>query len=499
MITLNAFLCKALILASLPALGGGAALAESPEPSTEAGLTLMPAMGFPFKDNAVLQRDMPLPVWGTTLAGATVTVRFDGQTKTTTAAVDGRWKVWLAPMPAVKLKTVHDTVPGKTMTVTCGKGGQNRAAELKNLIMGDVWVAAGQSNMAGRMKRAGHPKNFPAGSIKSAHYPSLRNLRDEWEVCMPDTAVWMGRVAFFFARRVQEDALVPMGVIGRAVGGSNIESWLNHPSYPVGGHYKHLLQPVVGYGIRGALWYQGESNEQDRRGYQPKLEALITGWRRAWGQGDFPFHYVQLPGIDRSCRDHAAGGDGRAEIRQAFVEALRLKHTGLAVTIDIGTPGEHPPNKYDTGVRLGLSVLKKVYGVEGVTACPLYKGHKIEGDVVRIWFTDDARDGLMIARKADPGDLPGTFLPPEPTPDAKLPWLCIQDKDGQWHWADGKIDGAELLVSAKGVREPRAVRYAYTTQPYGPLLYNKDGLPVGPFSTIGYGPEQKMGDANEQK
>lgn len=460
-----------------------AAAAPDQAPPTS---TLQAQCAMPFRDNAVLQQKIKLPVWGTSLPGAKVTVNFDGQSQSTPAGADGKWRVELKPMDAVKLKSVNDCPAGKTMTIVCEKDGKKAVKEIKNLVIGDVWLCAGQSNMAGRMKRPGHPKNYPPNSVNNAKYPALRLLaipKDEWLVCNPENAVWFSRIAFFFARRVQSDALVPMGVMVTAVGGSNIESWLNQPPYPTGGHYANLLKRVVGYGIRGAVWYQGESNEKDRRGYQPKLESLITGWRKAWGQGDFPVYFVQLPGIGKSTTDNPAGGDGRAEIRQAYFETLKIPNTGMAVTIDVGAVGEHPPNKYDIGVRLARSVLQKVYGFKNLTACPLYTKHAIEGNAVRITF-DNAPKGLMIAKKEG-------FLPPKPTPDAQLQWLSIQAKDGSWHWADGKIDGSELVVSCKQVKEPIAVRYAYTQHPCGHLLYNKDGQPTGPFSTIGYGPELK--------
>ena len=154
----------------------------------------------------------------------------------------------------------------------------------------------------------------------------------------------------------------------------------------------------------------------------------------------------------------------------------------MAVTIDVGAPGEHPPNKYDTGERLARSVLQKVYGFKSISACPLYAKHVIEGSSIRVSFDNNAQNGQMVAAKEG-------FPPPVPTPDAAIQWLSIQGKDGTWHWADGRIDGSELIVSSKDVAEPIAVRYAYTQQPNGKLLYNKDGQPVGPFSTIGYGPE----------
>lgn len=457
--------------------------------ATKPELKLSPQLGLPFQDNAVFQQNLPIPIWGTSLPETNVTVEFDGQTKSTLSDKNGKWKVILDPIKAVKLKSVNDTPEGKTLTVTCLKDGKKEVKELKNIVIGDVWVCAGQSNMAGVMKRAGHPKNYPPNSIKNANYPALRHFsKNKWLVCSPETAIRISRVSFFFARRLQLDALIPIGLIVTAVGGSNIESWLNQPPYKTGKNYKRLLEPFVGYGIRGAIWYQGESNERDRRAYQPKLESLITGWRKAWNQGDFPVHFVQLPGIRKSPTDNPRGGDGRAEIRQAYFETLKLKNTGMAVTIDIGTPGEHPPNKYDTGVRLARSVLQKVYGFKKIKACPLYKKHTVEGNTVRILF-DNAESGLMLAKKSS--SLPESFLPPVPMPNAKLGWLSIQDKDGKWHWADGKIDGSDLIVSCKDVKEPTAVRYAYTTHPTPPLLYNKEGLPVGPFSTCGYGPKEK--------
>lgn len=442
-----------------------------------------PQVGFgaPFLDNAVLQQQIPVPVWGHAQPEAKVTVVFKGQRQTVTAGKDGSWHVVLEPMTAERLKSVNDAPAGETMTATIEKDGTKSDHTIRNVIMGDVWFCAGQSNMAGGL-RSNTKGHYPEDTLAKANYPALRQFQGDdasWIVCAPDTAPAFKRTAFYFARRLQQDALVPIGLIATAVGGSNIDSWLNQQPYATGANYTKLVAPLVGYGIRGAIWYQGESNEKDRRGYQPKLESLITGWRKAWNQGDFPFHYVQLPGIGSSSVENPAGGDGRAEIRQAFMEALRVKNTGLAVTIDVGAPGEHPPNKYDTGERLARSVLQKVYGLKEITACPLYLKHTIEGASIRVTFDENARNGLMVAKKEG-------FPPPVPQPDAAIQWLSIQSKDGTWHWAKGRIDGAELIVSSEDVAEPVAVRYAYTQHPQGHLLYNKEGQPVGPFSTSGY-------------
>lgn len=441
-------------------------------------------LGAPFADHAVFQQGIPLPIWGTASPGTKVEASFAGQTKAITANPDGSWRITLDPLQAVKLKSVNDAPQSHTLKITGTLDGGQVVRELRDIAIGDVWLCAGQSNIAGGIRTAVSSKNHPPDTVAAANYPAMRFLKVEnqsWDVCTPETVLGCSRVAFFYARRVQRDAMVPVGLIVRAVGGSNIESWLNQEPYPTGANYAKLMTPVVGYGIRGAIWYQGESNANDGLAYRPKLESLITGWRKAWGQGDFPFHFVQLPGINESPADNPAMGDGRAAIRQAFFETLALPNTGMAVAIDVGTPGEHPPNKFDTAERLARSVLRKVYGFEKLTACPLYKSHKIEGNTIRVSFTDDAENGLMIAKKAT--TLPDAFQPAAPMPDAKLQWLSIQDEGGEWHWADAKIDGAELVVSAQGVAKPVAVRYAYTTQPLGHLLYNKDGMPVGPFST----------------
>jgi sialate O-acetylesterase len=457
-------------------------------PTPEGALQLQ--CGAPFRDNVVLQQKIKLPVWGECQPGARVTIRFEGQTKSTLADKDGVWRLTLDPMNAVKLKSVHDNPPVKTMTIACEKGEQKETKLIRNLLVGEVWLCAGQSNMAGRMGRAGSSRHFPPDSIDTADFPALRQMvspKQEWLVCTPESAVWFKKVCFFFARRLQSEILVPVGIINAASGGSKIESWLNEIPGERGRHYDAMIAPLEGFGLRGALWYQGESNERDGRAYQPKLESLITGWRKAWGQGDFPVYFVQLPGIGKSSADNPAGGDGRAEIREAYAETLALLNTGMAVTIDIGDLKEHPPNKYDTGVRLACLALKHTYEIKDTALSPLYRKHKIEGPVVRIGF-DHAEDGLMVARKEG-------FLPPKVTPGAQLQWLSVQSKDGIWHWAEGRIEGSQLLVSSKSVNDPVAVRYAYTQHPIGNLLYGKGGQPVGPFSTNGYGtktvPENK--------
>jgi len=432
-------------------------------------------LGLPFADNAVFQQQMPVPVWGKSPPGAKITVTFAGQTKVAGSDKDGSWKVVLDALPADKLTSVSEALPGRDLTVVAELAGEKETRTVKNILIGEVWLCAGQSNMAGKLG-GGVGRRLPDGSTLTGNYPALRQMGAPWLVCTPESVGQFKKTSFYFGHRVQQEIQVPVGIIHAAVGGSNIESWLNAGS---GKNFSALIAPLAGYGVRGAVWYQGESNEKDGRHYLPKLRALILGWRQVWGQGDFPFYFVQLPGIGVSPTNNPAGGDGRAEIRQAQFEALAITNTGMAVTIDVGAVKEHPPNKYDTGVRLARLALHNVYGCkELVPSGPLYKGHRVEGDKIRVFFTN-AEHGLMLATKQGQ-------QPPVETPEAKLKWLAIRGADGVWHWAEGAIDGADLVVSCKDVKEPVAVRYAYTTHPAGSLLYNKDGLPAAPFSSCGY-------------
>jgi sialate O-acetylesterase len=271
------------------------------------------------------------------LPGAKVTLAFDGQGKTTVADAMGRWRVVLEPMNAVTLASVSEVPAGKRMTVTCERGDRKAVREINDLLLGDVWLCAGQSNMAGKLR------HVPAEKVD---YPALRQLvapeTGPWLVCTPETSPDFKRVCFYFARRLQSGILVPVGIINAAVGGSNIESWLNQKPFETGANYVKHIEPLAGFGLRGVIWYRGESNEKDKREYLPKLASLITGWRATRKQGDFPVYYVQLPGIGTSSPDNPAGGDGRAEIRQTCVDALAIPNTGLAVTIDVGAPGDPP-------------------------------------------------------------------------------------------------------------------------------------------------------------
>lgn len=484
-------LFAAAVAATCLTVGSIVSAAPEENPKTlVASRTLSGQLAYPYTDHAVLQQKIPLPVWGSgCLAGTKVTVSFNGQSKETVADPQGEWKLTLDPMAAVRLASVNESPEGYEMAITFEKEGEKATTTLKDLLIGEVWLCAGQSNMAGKM-RTNTGNHFPENSLEMANYPAFRQLvspsEEKWLVCSPETAPEFKKVCFFFGRRVYDETLIPVGVINAAVGGSKIESWLNQDPYETGSHYTDMIEPLIPFGIRGVIWYQGESNaKQDGYGYLPKLSSLITGWRQVWNQpdskeadgprGKFSCYYVQLPGIGESDKANPEMGDGRAGIRRAYFEALKLENTGMAVCHDIGAKGEHPPNKYDTGFRLAQLALHHDYGKKNlIPSGPLYKSHQIEDASIRVRF--DCAGGLMVATKEG-------FPPAKPAPDAKIGWLSIQSKDGTWHWADGKIEGSELVVSAPDVSEPIAVRYAHTNNPNGPLLYNRDGLPAAPFAT----------------
>ena len=444
-------------------------------------LELAPRLGKPFGDNAVFQQNMPVPVWGWTLPNAAVHVSFDDQKHVTTAGRDGRFEVRLDPMPADKLKSVNDTPAGHVLTVETREGGKQERKVCSNILIGEVWLCSGQSNMAVKFGNTAYPKN----SQREADYPALRFLEEDWTVSTPKTVGACYSVSFVFGRKLQSELLVPVGLMNAAVAGTGIEGWWyvapgDPPTPTKYQNYMPKIEPLVGHAMRGTIWYQGEANEKNGKEYLPMLKRLIEGWRGAWKQGDFPFYIVQLSTIGESPADKPEGGDGRAAIRNAQLEALTaIPNTGLAVTIDIGEKREHPKNKYDVGMRLAAWALHHAYGKDEVMPSgPIYKGHEIEGSSIRVKF-DYAQNGLMLAKKEG-------YEPPVPTPGADMPWLSIQAKDGSWHWAEGRIDGSDLIVSSKEVKDPVAVRYAYTQYPIGANLYNKDGLPASPFSTSGY-------------
>jgi len=313
----------------------------------------------------------------------------------------------------------------------------------ENAIAVRVWDRYGGGGLWGKPRQM---SLYPAGKGKKI------SLAGEWryKMCLPNSKM--------------SAPPRPMGVHSR----ENLATGL----------YNGMIAPLVPYAIRGAIWYQGESNGREGISYMHKTRALAEGWRKVWDQGDFPFYFVQLANFQNP-GDKPEGGDGWARIRMAQLKALEIKNTGMAVTIELAdqnNPGDvHPENKKDVGERLALWALAKDYGMKITCSGPLYKGMAVKGNEAIVSF-DHVGKGLMVGRKTG-------IEPVKEVKGGALKRFAISGQDGLWHWADAKIEGEVIVVSSPKVSKPVAVRYAYTMNPDGCNLYNKDGLPASPFTT----------------
>lgn len=451
-----------------------------------------------FGDSMVLQREMAVPVWGWADAGEQVTVEFAGQSVQTVADPEGRWKVSLDSLKA--------NSEGQSLKVT----GEN-TVEIKDVLVGEVWICSGQSNMEWAVANSMNPKE----EIAAANHPTIRLFNvlghltspvakdtcpGEWKVCQPGTVNGFSAVGYFFGRRLQGELDVPVGLVGSNWGGTRIEPWTSPGGFQsvpelksiadqVGAYnentkvqggspsaiYNAMIHPLAPFAMRGAIWYQGESNGGEGESYYHKKQALVNGWREIF-QPELAFYWVQLANF-RAPTDNPAGGDGWAKIREAQRKSLKIDHTGMAVIIDIGQAGDiHPRNKQDVGQRLSQWALNQTYGREDLVASgPIYKSHRVDGNSIRLSF-DHVGEGLIVGVKQG---LDAT----KEAADGKLARFAVAGADKKWHWADARIDGDEVVISSPQVAEPVAVRYAYSMNPEGANLYNRDGLPASPFRT----------------
>ena len=490
-----------------------------------------------FTDNMMIQRDQPVSVWGWAVPGEVVKVKITDKEAVSTADADGRWAVKMAALP---------TGTNLVLTVT----GKNTIM-LKNVIVGDVWICSGQSNMEMGLGSCLHA----AEDVKTAEFPQIRRIKfnhtqsmtpgddspaaTAWQVCTPQTAGSFTAVGFYFAREINQKTGVPIGILDDNWGGTAIEPWTapagmesvselgkavterQHviaaytnqlsktleemerwiatsrtalstgavltpapamPSHPGSSGwcsmYNAMINPLIHFPVKGALWYQGESNGGEGESYYDKMRALIGGWRKQWNQNDLPFYFVQLASY-QSANDNPAGGDGWARIRCAQTKALTIPHTGMAVIIDTVPLAEagniHPVNKYDVGLRLSRWALVNEYGHKMEVSGPLFREMKSDGEKIHLNF-DHVGAGLMAGKKTGRD-------PVVEDKDGKLRRFAIAGADMKWFWADAVIDGATVVVSSPDVKEPVAVRYAFSQNPDGANLYNKDGLPASPFRT----------------
>ena len=464
-----------------------------------------------FGDNMVLQRNRAVPIWGWADAGEKVTVTFGDQARTTTATGKGTWSVALDSMTANR--------EPEELAVT----GKNRIV-VRNVLVGEVWICAGQSNMEWTVRDSANFEEEIAAAndseirqIKIPHAHAIAPCDDislaEWSVCSPTTVSDYTAVGYYFARELRRSLGVPVGLLNITWHSTRIEPWiplegllavsdlktlastvkageletnlsnvdLTDPDHQQATRiYNAMIHPLVPFAIRGTIWYQGESNGGEGMSYYHKMRGLVEGWRGVWKQGDFPFLFAQLSTWQKSDPSNPEGGDGWAFFREVQTRALKISNTGMAVTIDIGSsPDIHPKNKQDVGVRLARWALVPPLGNVTIPSGPLYRSHAIEEGKIRVSF-QYAENGLIIGAKT--GLEPVRAVDPG-RPDARLNCFSISGKDRKWYWADATIDGGTVVVSSPHVPNPVAVRYAYTWTPEGANLYNVDGLPASPFHT----------------
>jgi sialate O-acetylesterase len=481
-------------------------------PSVDAEVKL-PAI---ISDHMVLQADAEVPIWGWASPRETVAVRLGQAQADVKADQNGKWQVRLPKLSAGG-PHILEVKGSNTLLV-------------KDVLVGEVWLGSGQSNMAMTVNRA---QDFEKEAA-AANLPRIRmftvsstaasapqaDCQGEWIICSPETVARFSATAYFFGRELHKSLGVPIGLINSSVGGTPIESWISleaqaaspdlqplhqslqtsdggfdgakakakyeqdlakwqeaqkkakaagqpipkRPQDPqavrerkgnVGGLFNGKIAPLVGYQIRGALWYQGEANSTPGKAeyYRYQLPLLINDWRTRWGY-DFPFAWVQLPNF---------GGPGRdwPTVRQAMLDTLKVPNTGMAITLDIGEVNDiHPKNKQDVGKRLALWALGTVYGKSVPTSGPLPRSHERRGNSIVVSFSHV--DGGLVAKD---GELSGfevgdgtTFKP-----------------------ATAAIEGDNVVVTSRDVANPVAVRYAWSNNPQA-SLFNGAGLPATPFS-----------------
>ena len=410
-----------------------------------AAVTLPAVIG----DNMVVQRGRAAPIWGRADAGEEVTVTLAGQTAVAKAGNDGCWKVILQQIASDK---------PLEMTV---KGSSGSAIKLKNILVGEVWFGSGQSNMEMAVTSSKDAKQ----EIAAADYPNIRlftvakkkaaepqsDCSGRWAECSPKTVPGFSAVAYFFGRQLYKDLNVPIGLIHTSWGGTPAEFWTSRktlegdPALQSLAHgensclYNGMIAPLIPFAIRGAIWYQGESNVGRAYRYRTLFPAMIANWRRDWGQGDFPFGFVQLAPYRYGGADPACW----AELCEAQRMTLDcVPNTGMAVTVDVGDVQDvHPRNKQEVGRRLALWALAKVYGRDIVYSGPLYKSMAVEGDRIRLQFKH-VGDGLVAS-------------------DGKpLSEFTIAGADQKFVHATAKIEGQSVVVHSDNVPQPAAVRLA---------------------------------------
>ena len=481
-----------------------------------------------FGDHMVLQQGIKNKVWGKADPGEAVTVTLGGQSKSTTAGADGGWHVFLDP--------VMEYGGPHTLAVK----GKNEVT-FNDVLIGEVWVCAGQSNMQWSVNQANDPDIEKA----AAKFPTIRlisvphvgtqepqwNFNGHWQACSPETVGGFSAVGYFFGRQIHQTLGVPVGLINNAWGGSAADAWVRrdkiaaHPTLkaiherwlkmeealpaqlaeyekklaewklavekakaegkpqppapgspegPMKGNarpgniHAGVLSPTIGYGIRGVIWYQGESNAGRAHQYRTLFPFMIASWREEWGLGDFPFYWAQLADF-RAEKPEPADSEW-AELREAQTMTMKaLPATGEAVIIDIGEGKDiHPKNKQDVAKRLARWALVETYKLPGIVCrSPVYEGMEKQGGRIVLSF-DHVEPKASAWRPFDVAEPRG---------------FTIAGEDRKFVPATAKIlPTGQIEVSSPAVADPVAVRYAWADNPVC-NMFSAAGLPLTPFRT----------------
>lgn len=464
-----------------------------------------------FTDHMVLQSNTQVPVWGRADSGSEIQATFANQVKSTRAGPKGKWIVWFDPLPI--------SHQGKSLTVESSHIGFRR--EFKDVLVGEVWFCSGQSNTNMNLYKVHHAATEIALSgNRNLRWYTIRNdpnpdapdddAQGEWVLSDPATAWEFSAVGYYFAEALQDQLDVPVGVIQGAMGGTPVEAWISLPSlqenpagkellsfwkdqmngftyadnpnenmaallklgFP-GGYFNGRVAPAIPYAIKGAIWYQGESNRFRAGQYAELFPLMIRDWRSLWKQGDFPFYYVQLANIGEE--------DNRESewpmLQFVQTQTLKLPNTGMAVANDSVHVNLHPRDKKQVGQRLALWALAKTYKRAVPFSGPIYNSMVVEGDRIRVHF-DYADKGLFI--RGNPKIYHPSVLRKAPL---ILTGFEIRGATTDFMEADAQIEGQTVVISHPDIKKPTAARYAWTSNATSANLTNHSGLPASLFRT----------------
>ncbi len=476
------------------------------------GRPILAAVRLPaiLSDNMVIQQGRPVTIWGWSDPGEHISIELNGQSASATGGTDMTWSVRLGPFNA----------GGPYVMKVSG----NNSIVVNNILVGEVWLGSGQSNMeqpmAGWDFKGDGVRASPiinsALEIAAANYPLIRiftvikkeagqpqdDCEGKWLVCTPENAPGFSATGYFFSRYLFSNLGVPVGFIHSSWGGSAIEPWIPAPAFdkdgalnqgydyllrttdiehwhksqqPHGTFYNGMIAPILHYAIRGILWYQGEANTVAAHAYGHAFITLISEWRKAW-QSELPFCFVQLAPYDYT--RHVGHGwpiVDSPQLRQAQLSALALPGTGMVVTTDIGDSVDiHPGNKEEIGRRLGLLALGISYHKEIDFNGPVFRSFSIEDNHIRIKF-DYAKSGLKSSN------------------GKSLDWFTLAGEDRVFFKANAVIEGDCIVVSSPAVAKPVAVRFAWADVANHNLV-NLAGLPASPFRTDAWPTPQEVLD-----